>query len=170
MTGGALDLTTLAQPRVEPEIAFRLGVDLDRTITRDEVASVVDGVAVALEIIDSRWTGYRFRLADVVADNASAAGFVVGEWRAIDLDALGARGATFAIDDVVVTTDLRRPRSSVTRWRPWSTCPGTSRPGCGPPRRARSCWPEPWPTPSRSSAAAVRGDVDGLGSAVLATR
>ena len=104
MAGDVLDLATLAQPRVEPEIAFRLGVDLDRAITRDEVASVVDGVSVALEIIDSRWTGYRFRLADVLADNTSAAGFVVGEWRDVDLDSLGARVATFAVDDEIVST------------------------------------------------------------------
>lgn len=73
-------LNALAQPRVEPEVAFRLAVDLDRAITLGEVAEVVDAVAPALEILDSRWTGYRFRLADVLADNTSAAGFVVGDW------------------------------------------------------------------------------------------
>ena len=100
-----LDLATLAQPRVEPEIAFRLGVDLDRAITVEEVWEVVDAVAPALEILDSRWTGYRFRLGDVLADNTSAAGFVIGEWQPVDasaLAALGGRPATFAVDDVVV--------------------------------------------------------------------
>lgn len=77
---GDVAIGELAQPRVEPEVAFRLGIDLDRAITLDEVADVVDGVAPALEILDSRWTGYRFRLADVLADNTSAAGFVVGDW------------------------------------------------------------------------------------------
>lgn len=107
MTVGQLDLATLAQPRVEPEIAFRLGVDLDRAITAEEVWEVVDAVAPALEILDSRWTGYRFRLGDVLADNTSAAGFVVGEWQPVDAstaDALLARAATFAVDDVVVAT------------------------------------------------------------------
>lgn len=80
MAGESLDLAALAQPRVEPEIAFRLGAELDRAITRGEVADLVDAVAVALEVIDSRWTGYRFRLADVLADNTSAAGSVIGEW------------------------------------------------------------------------------------------
>lgn len=102
MGADALNLAGLAQPRVEPEIAFRLGVDLDRAITRDEVGAVIDGVAVALEIIDSRWTGYRFRLGDVLADNTSAAGFVVGEWHDVDLEALASRPATFAVDDTIV--------------------------------------------------------------------
>jgi 2-oxo-3-hexenedioate decarboxylase len=32
-------------------------------------------------VLDSRWTGYRFGLADVLADNTSAAGFEFGPWR-----------------------------------------------------------------------------------------
>ena len=102
MAADRLDLTVLAQPRVEPEIAFRLGTDLDRAITRDEVGSVVAAVAVAMEVIDSRWTGYRFRLGDVLADNTSAAGFVIGEWCAVDLGSLADRPATFAVDGVTV--------------------------------------------------------------------
>lgn len=43
-------------------------------------AAAIDGVAVALEIIDSRYAGFEFRLPDVVADNTSAAAFVVGDW------------------------------------------------------------------------------------------
>ncbi len=96
-------VAALAQPRVEPEVAFRLGVDLDRAITRDEVPDVVDGVAAALEVLDSRWSGYRFRLADVLADNTSAAGFVVGDWVPLrDLDQAEARW--FVDGDLVETT------------------------------------------------------------------
>jgi 2-oxo-3-hexenedioate decarboxylase len=74
------DPTSLAQPRVEPEIAYRLGADLSEELTPEQVGDVVDAVAPALEVLDSRWTGYRFRLADVLADNTSAAGFVLGAW------------------------------------------------------------------------------------------
>lgn len=103
MAGDVLDLASLGQPRVEPEIAFRLGAVLDRAITPDEVADVVDGVAVALEVIDSRWTGYRFRLGDVLADNTSAAGFVVGEWAPLR-DVRGAEARWFVDGELVATT------------------------------------------------------------------
>ncbi|MBB4765089.1 2-keto-4-pentenoate hydratase [Actinoplanes digitatis] len=49
-------------------------------MTMAAAAAAIDGVAVALEIIDSRYAGFEFRLPDVVADNTSAAAFVVGDW------------------------------------------------------------------------------------------
>ena len=66
-----------AQPRIEPEIAFRLAHDLDGP---DTIEGAVDAVAVAAEIIDSRFAGFDYRLADVLADNTSAAGFALGPW------------------------------------------------------------------------------------------
>ena len=36
------------------------------------------GVAVGIEVLDSRFHDYRFTMPDVVADNTSAARFVVG--------------------------------------------------------------------------------------------
>ena len=69
----------LIQPRVEPEIAFLLdkplrgpGVDAARAI------AAVGLVFGALEIIDSRFSGYNFTLADATADNASSGRYVVG--------------------------------------------------------------------------------------------
>ena len=76
-----------AQPRIEPEIAFRLGGVVDRPLTVSAAADAIDGVAVAAEIIDSRYSGFGFRLPDVVADNTSAAAFVVGDW--VDPSAAG---------------------------------------------------------------------------------
>ena len=54
------------------------GRRIDRALGPTELPSYVAGVAVAAEVLDSRWTGYRFRLADVLADATSAAGFVLG--------------------------------------------------------------------------------------------
>jgi 2-oxo-3-hexenedioate decarboxylase len=78
--GGTVGAGRFIHPRVEPEVAFRLGAG------GEPVA-----VAAALELIDSRYAGFRFTLPDVVADNASAAGFVLGAWRPIPsgLDNLG---------------------------------------------------------------------------------
>lgn len=83
-----------AQPRIEPEIAFVTGRAIDRALDADEVRAGVASVGVAAEILDSRWTGYRFRLPDVVADETSAAGVLLGAapvpWPA-DLDLASAR-------------------------------------------------------------------------------
>jgi len=70
--------TSWAQPRIEPEIAFVTARPLSGPLTLAEAGRAVNGVTVAAEIIDSRYDGYRFRLPDVVADNTSAAGFLVG--------------------------------------------------------------------------------------------
>jgi 2-oxo-3-hexenedioate decarboxylase len=75
----AAALRRWAQPRIEPEIAFVTAAPLSRALRDDEVPEVVATVGVAAEVIDSRWTGYRFRLPDVVADNTSAAGVVLGD-------------------------------------------------------------------------------------------
>ena len=74
----AVKLNRFIHPRIEPEIAFRLGRDADA-----DLAGCVDAVAPALEIIDSRYRDFRFSLPDVIADNTSAAAFVVGEWQPV---------------------------------------------------------------------------------------
>lgn len=77
--GEPLDTSTLIQPRCEPEIAFVLGADLSgASVTAADVLAATRGVAAAIEVIDSRYRDYRFTPPDVVADNTSAARFVVG--------------------------------------------------------------------------------------------
>ena len=39
-----------------------------------------------MEIIDSRYENFKFSLEDVVADNTSASGLVVGPWQPPDMD------------------------------------------------------------------------------------
>jgi 2-oxo-3-hexenedioate decarboxylase len=66
-------------PRCEPEIVFVMGADLSGpSVSATEVLSATAGVAVGIEVLDSRYTDYRFTMPDVVADNASAGRFVVG--------------------------------------------------------------------------------------------
>lgn len=79
--GGGMSRSHFIHPRVEPEIAFRLSQDITSPITLEEAITYVDGVAAALEIIDSRYENFKFSLEDVVADNCSSAGFVVGIWQ-----------------------------------------------------------------------------------------
>jgi 2-oxo-3-hexenedioate decarboxylase len=84
--GGALDIKKYVHPRVEPEIAFLLGRPLEGLVTAAEAMDAIEAVAPAMEIIDSRYKDFKFTLEDVVADNASSSGFVVGAWQNMDVD------------------------------------------------------------------------------------
>ncbi len=84
--GGELSLSAYVHPRVEPEIAFLLGQELDFPCSAMEALAAVEAVAPAMEIIDSRYENFKFSLEDVVADNASSSGLVVGPWQSLDGD------------------------------------------------------------------------------------
>ncbi|MDI3313820.1 MAG: 4-oxalocrotonate decarboxylase [Mycobacterium sp.] len=77
--GAPLVVGQLIHPRVEPEIVFVLGQRLAGPgVTAARAMEAVSHVYGGLEIIDSRYTDFKFTLPDVVADNASSALFVVG--------------------------------------------------------------------------------------------
>lgn len=78
--GGTLRHGAYVHPRVEPEIAFILKRPLEGAVSAAEALAAVEAVAPAMEIIDSRYRDFRFTLPDVVADNSSSSGFVVGAW------------------------------------------------------------------------------------------
>lgn len=84
--GGATSLRKYVHPRVEPEVAFLLGEPLHGKVTLPQAMAAVEGIAPAMEIIDSRYQDFRFSLTDVVADNSSSSGLVVGSWRRPDTD------------------------------------------------------------------------------------
>lgn len=70
----------LIQPRVEPEIAFLLGEELGgRGVTAARVLAATHAVMPALEVLDSRFSGYRFTLPAVISDDASAGRFRLGD-------------------------------------------------------------------------------------------
>lgn len=78
--GENLMRSELIQPRLEPEIAFLLGTGLEGPlVTAASVLTATVAVAPALDVLDSRYAGYSFTLPDVIADNASAARFVLGD-------------------------------------------------------------------------------------------
>ena len=84
--GGVVSMANYVHPRVEPEIAFLLDRPLAGTVTGAEALAAVQAVAPAMEIIDSRYRNFKFSLADVVADNCSSSGFLVGPWHDADAD------------------------------------------------------------------------------------
>lgn len=83
-------------PRVEVEVAFVLGETLPgEDCTEGDVVAATEAVAPAIELIDSRIRDWDIRIADTIADNASSAGYVLGEDRVkptdIDLLSIDAR-------------------------------------------------------------------------------
>jgi 2-oxo-3-hexenedioate decarboxylase len=89
--GGSVSLDRFIHPRIEPEVAVRLKTPLEGRVDAMEAQAAIDGVAPALEIIDSRYRDFKFSLVDVVADNSSSSAFVTGPWQpaATDLSNLG---------------------------------------------------------------------------------
>jgi len=78
--GSSIDSKNYIHPRAEPEIAFLLSKQLNNDVTLDNVQEYVKGVAIAIEIIDSRFQNFQFSLEDVVADNCSSTALTIGEW------------------------------------------------------------------------------------------
>lgn len=77
--GEDLSVSELIHPRVESEIAFIMGKDLyGEDLAVADVMGAVDSVVCAMEILDSRYTNFDFRLPDTVADNASSSRFIMG--------------------------------------------------------------------------------------------
>jgi 2-keto-4-pentenoate hydratase len=68
----------LIQPRVEPEIGLRFDHSLPADANLDEVLGAVGEAFAFLEIVDSVYPDYRFRIEDNTADGSSAAQVVVG--------------------------------------------------------------------------------------------
>ena len=88
-------------PRAEPEIAFKLSQDIVGALSVDEVVNYVDGVAAAVEVIDSRYENFKFSLEDVVADNCSSCGYAMGPWCKVPLGLNGLDMVQFFDGDII---------------------------------------------------------------------
>lgn len=76
-------------PRVEVEVGFILAADLPGAgCTEDDVLAATEALVPAIELIDTRIKDWQIKICDTIADNASAAGFVLGAARVppADLD------------------------------------------------------------------------------------
>ena len=79
--GSQLDFNNFIHPRAEPELCFLVKKTIDHELTFNDVGEYIEAVAPAIEIIDSRFKNFKFSLEDVIADNCSSAGLVVGKWQ-----------------------------------------------------------------------------------------
>ncbi|MFT5724297.1 MAG: 2-oxo-3-hexenedioate decarboxylase [Bacteroidia bacterium] len=101
---GSINLSKFIHPRAEPEIAFKLKKDLDREISLEEISDYIESCCPAIEIIDSRYKNFKFSLEDVIADNCSSAGFVLGKWHPLPASLNDLR-MSLSFDGIVVESD-----------------------------------------------------------------
>ena len=89
--GAAIESARLIAPRIECEIAVRMGVDLKGPdVTPEAAEAAIGSIMGAFEIIDARTKDWRIKAVELIADNAVNAGFVLGPERpAGGLDAAG---------------------------------------------------------------------------------
>jgi 2-oxo-3-hexenedioate decarboxylase len=122
--GEITDFKKYIHPRAEPEICFRVSQTIDRAISLDEVKNYIDGIAAAIEIIDSRYQNFKFSLEDVIADNCSSSGLVIGGWHNIDIP-LGDLKMNLIIDGEVVQSGS----SAAILGNPWESVVAAARLG-----------------------------------------
>jgi len=104
--GDPVRLDSFIHPRVESEIAFLLARDVEPPATVTSVLAATEVVFGAVDVLDSRYEGFRFSLTDVVADNASAGTFYLGpvSRRPSELEDLRLLGCVVRVNGEVVMT------------------------------------------------------------------
>ncbi len=102
--GDVVALDDLIHPKVEPEIAFLLRHDLSRAVSLGDVLGATAAVLPCLEVVDSRYDGFRFGPLDNIADNSSAGRVVFGDPVARDRIDLALVGCVLSADGVVAAT------------------------------------------------------------------
>jgi len=104
---GRLDASGLIDPKLEPELAVRLGAPLDPPVTAVDVLAATDAVVPVVEVVDSRIEGWELTAGSAIADNALAARVVHG-------DAIGdPSGVDLSLEGVVVRRNGERVATGV---------------------------------------------------------
>ena len=69
----------LMQPKIEAEIALIMARDLPTCSHEEQLAEAVEYAMASIEIVGSRIQNWDIKIADTIADNASASHFVLGD-------------------------------------------------------------------------------------------
>ena len=102
--GGEVKVSELIHPKVEPEIAFVTRRPLKGPGCHiGAVLAATDFVLPGIEVIDSRYRDFKFDLGDVIADNSSSSGFVIGPPSAPGTD-IANLGIVLTVDGRVAET------------------------------------------------------------------
>jgi len=100
--GAPVPAARYCYPRIEVEIGYLLGAPLPGAgCTEADVLAATQYIAPSLELIDSRITDWRIKLADTIADNASSAGVILGAARKTPAE-LAAAGVDLANIEAVL--------------------------------------------------------------------
>lgn len=103
-SGGRIESARLIDPKVECEVAVRMGADLTGPGATPAAAAAATGAVMgAFEIIDARTRDWKIGAVELIADNAVNAGFVLGRERPLDGLDLARIEATFARNDEPAT-------------------------------------------------------------------
>ena len=107
-SGSTLAASGFVHRVIEAEFAFRLGRDVtpvDGGHTIESIASFIDAVIPAIEVVDYHYGSWTIGARQVAADNAIHGAWVHGspltDWRTLDL---ATTGVTVRVNGVVVTT------------------------------------------------------------------
>jgi 2-keto-4-pentenoate hydratase len=106
--GDDISAGTFIAPKLEAEIVFRMGTALRGPgVTAEDARNAIDGMAAAMEIVDSRFVDWRIKLADTVADLASNGAVALGD-EFVPLDGLDPRliGMVLTRDGQLVDTGV----------------------------------------------------------------
>jgi len=76
---GRIDASDLIDPKLEPELAVRMGETLDPPVTPVDALAAVDAVVPVIEVVDSRIDGWEVTAGSAVADDALAARVIHGD-------------------------------------------------------------------------------------------
>lgn len=92
--GSAVAMAQLIHPRLECEVAFRLGSDLAGPgVTPERALAAVAGAVAAFEIVDARTDAWGAKMPEMIADNVFQARYVLSDTAldaaGLDLAALG---------------------------------------------------------------------------------
>ncbi len=106
LNGDTIQMSSLIHPKVEAEVAFVLGRDIDQVKpTWAEFLLSIKYAMASIEIVDSVVKDWAITLYDTVADNASSALYVMGDQPvAVDAVSLADIGMQMSINGSVVST------------------------------------------------------------------
>ena len=99
--GQPVPLSGLCEPKIEPEIIFRLGRAPEADLSPEALLDCVSGVAFGFEIVRSPYPGWRFRPADTVACGALHGALRTGPFQPVT-GPLGRFDAVLSCDGVEV--------------------------------------------------------------------
>ncbi|MFB8086845.1 2-keto-4-pentenoate hydratase [Streptomyces sp. NPDC055992] len=108
-SGSRLSIADFMAPRIETEIAFRIGRDLNAPADLRTVRTSVAEVFLAFEVLDTCFTDWNITLVDSIADNAACARVITGTPVPVnDIEDVSAERITVSVNGQTMATGYGR--------------------------------------------------------------